>query len=114
MASNGSTMKVVFNKAALLGVGIAAACSTRAAPGPAPASLPIITVSARDDRFVVREHMLAAVEMQLSGEPFATAMGRDLTLFSRDWLPPDIYFDHSASSDGSRVDLAGFSSGIES
>jgi len=109
-------MKVVFNKAALLGIGIviAAACSNRAASAPAPAPPPIITVSARDDRFVVREHMLAAVEMQLSGEPFATAMGRQLTHYSRDWLPPDIYFDDSASSDGPVVDLAGFSSAIES
>ena len=38
---------------------------------------------------------MAAVEMQLSGEPFATAMGRELTAYSRDWLPPNIYFDPS-------------------
>ncbi len=107
-------MKVVFNKAALLGIVIAAACSNRAPSAPAPAPPPIISVSARDDRFVVREHMLAAVEMQLSGEPFATAMGRQLTHYSRDWLPPDIYFDDSASSDGPVVDPAGFSSAIES
>jgi len=95
-----------------LGIGVAAACSS-ARPSPqAPA--PVITVASRDNRFVVREHMLAAVEMQLSGEPFATAMGRDLTRYSRDWLPPDIYFDVSASSDGPVVDLPGFSSAIES
>jgi hypothetical protein len=58
--------------------------------------------------------MLAAVEMQLSGEPFATAMGRNLTSFSRDWRPPNIYFDTSPDSTGPWVDLAGFSSAVES
>src|SRR5579883_1751046 len=79
-------------------------------PGPPP----VITVSARDTRFVVREHMLAALEMQLSGEPFAQAMGRDLTAYSRDWRPPDIYFDPSVDSTGPWTDLAGFSSAVES
>jgi len=71
-------------------------------------------VSARDTRFVVREHMLAAIEMQLSGEPFAQSMGRELSGYSRDWRPPDLYFDHSASSFGPRVDLPGFASAVES
>ena len=44
-------------------------------------------------RFVVREHMLAAGEMQISGEPLAEAMGRDLGGYSRDVLPPDLYTD---------------------
>lgn len=113
-------LKVIFNIAmrdgrlavVCLGVGVAAACSSSSSPPQAPA--PVITVASRDDRFVVREHMLAAVEMQLSGEPFATAMGRQLTHYSRDWLPPDIYFDDSATSDGPVVDLAGFSSAVES
>jgi hypothetical protein len=85
--------------------------------GPAAAtssSPPLITIIARDTRFVVREHMLAALEMQLSGEPFAQAMGRNLTDYSRDWLPPNIYFDSSAKSFGPRTDLVGFSSAIES
>jgi hypothetical protein len=76
--------------------------------------LPIITITARDTRFVVREHMLAAVEMQLSGEPLATSMGRQLANYSRDWLPPNIYFDSSKGSFGPRIDLPGFSSAIES
>ncbi len=83
--------------------------STRPAP-PAPA----ITATTRSTRFVVREHMLAAVEMQLSGEPFATAMGRTLTSYSRDWLPQNVYFDKSPGSTGPWTDLPGFSSGIES
>ena len=79
---------------------VAAAACSHGAPGAAPAQPPIITIVARDTRFVVREHMLAAVEMQLSGEPFATSMGRQLAAYSRDWLPPDIYFDPSPKAFG--------------
>src|SRR5271154_442901 len=43
--------------------------------------------------FVTRDHFMAAVEMQLSGEPFAESMGRDLSGYSRDYLTPDMYFD---------------------
>jgi hypothetical protein len=90
-----------------------AACSHGPSSPPSP-PLPFITIVARDTRFVVREHMLAAVEMQLSGEPFATAMGRQLADYSRDWLPPNIYFDVTSGSFGPRVDLVGFSSSVES
>lgn len=98
------------------GVATVAACSGGGStPSPAPTPpAPLITVTARSNTFVVREHMLAAVEMQLSGEPFATAMGRALTSFSRDWRPPNIYFDTSPDSTGPWVDLAGFSSAVES
>jgi hypothetical protein len=89
------------------------ACAGRGSTTSAP-PLPFITVSARDTRFVVREHMLAAVEMQLSGEPFAQSMGRDLSGYSRDWRPPNVYFDQSAASFGPRVDLPGFASAVES
>jgi hypothetical protein len=94
--------------------GLAAVACSHGSGGTAAPPLPYIAIAARDTRFVVREHMLAAVEMQLSGEPFATAMGRELTSYSRDWLPPNIYFDTSASSFGPRIDLPGFSSAIES
>ncbi len=107
----------------LVAVAIAAACSggddttppagDAGADGPV-ASPPIISVVSRDDRFVVREHMLAGLEMQLSGEPFAEAMGRDLTRYSRDFRPPDIYFDPSLDGFGPFLDPAGFASAIES
>src|SRR5262245_23336028 len=56
--------------------------------------------------------MLAAGEMQISGEPLAEAMGRDLAGYSRDLVPVDIYFDRNLG--GYWLDLPGFSSGIES
>ena len=76
------------------------------APGPRI----VITDTVNSTRFVVREHMLAAGEMQISGEPLAQAMGRDLGAYSRDFVPPDVYQDPNRLW----VDIPGFSSGVES
>ena len=73
-----------------------------------------ITETVASTRFVTREHFIAAGEMQISGEPFAEAMGRDLTGYSRDHLPTDVYFDPSPLSAGPWIDLAGFSTAVES
>lgn len=72
----------------------------------------VITMTVGSTRFVTREHMLAAGEMQISGEPLAEAMGRDLGAYSRDFVPADVYQDTTLGL--LWVDLAGFSSGIES
>jgi len=69
-----------------------------------------ITAEVTSTRFVTREHMLAAAEMQISGEPFAEAMGRDLKSYSRVHLPTDLSFATTPAA----VDLAGFSTAIES
>lgn len=71
-----------------------------------------ITSTVNSTRFVVREHMLAGAEMQLSGEPLAQAMGRSVMNYSRDRVPTDLYFDPTFVL--SWTDLAGFSSAIES
>ncbi len=71
-----------------------------------------ITATVNSTRFVTREHMLAAGEMQISGEPLAEAMGRDLGAYSRDLIPPDIYFARDISE--IFVDLPGFSTAVES
>ncbi len=73
-----------------------------------------ITATVGSTRFVTREHFIAAGEMQVSGEPFAEAMGRDLTNYSRDHLPPDLYFDTSPLANGPWIDLPGFSTAVES
>jgi hypothetical protein len=81
-----------------------------------------------DTLFVTRDHFMAAVEMQLSGEPFASTMvapfapnGRVLSYYSRDHIPPNLYFLPSLTPPGTPagmatglVDLPGFSSGVES
>jgi len=73
-----------------------------------------ITATVGSTQFVSREHFLAASEMQISGEPFAEAMGRDLGNYSRDHIPPDLYFDTSPLASGPWIDLTGFSTGVES
>src|SRR5271154_6804878 len=73
-----------------------------------------ITSTVGSTLFVTREHFLAAGEMQISGEPFAQSMGRDLGGYSRDHIPPDLYFDPTLVDGGSVVDLPGFSTGVES
>lgn len=98
------------SRGALLVLLSLAACTDETLPRTPPA----IRVVARDTRFVVREHMIASLEMQLSGEPFAEAMGRDLGDYSRDHLPADLRFEPGTRGAVSRVDLAGFSAGIES
>ncbi|HTR55406.1 MAG TPA: hypothetical protein VMJ10_32225 [Kofleriaceae bacterium] len=82
------------------------------AGGDAPPPAVTITATVDSTRFVVREHMLAAGEMQISGEPLAQAMSRNLANYSRDQIPPDLYFD--PISDFAWIDLAGFSTAIES
>jgi hypothetical protein len=80
-------------------------------PDGAPATV-TITATVERTRVVTREHMLAAGEMQLSGEPLAEAMGRVLANYSRYRVPGDLYLDPQMAL--SWIDLAGFSTGIES
>jgi hypothetical protein len=97
-----------------------AACGEPQLPGPVVDAGPdaavtddiAITAELDSTRFVTREHMLAAGEMQISGEPLAEAMGRDLAGYSRDVLPADLYADPQLGI--TWVDLAGFSTAVES
>ena len=91
----------------------------------APAQSFALNITKVDTTFVTRDHFIAAVEMQLSGEPFAEAMGRDLGGYSRDFscqacsCDPSLYHDPAlnmgtAGGPSARDDLAGFSSAVES
>jgi hypothetical protein len=73
-----------------------------------------ITATVDDVRFLSLEHFLASAEMQISGEPLAAQMMRDVSGYRRDHLPPDIYFDPSPFEHGPWIDLPGFSTGVES
>src|SRR5580658_6673545 len=95
-----------------------------------------LSVTAVDRTFATEDHFIASVEMQLSGEPFAQAMGRQLAGFSRNYAcqgsvcSPSMYYNPSADGGvdadirtatgasydggGGLVDLAGFSSAVES
>ncbi|HSY22419.1 MAG TPA: hypothetical protein VK841_09910 [Polyangiaceae bacterium] len=94
------------------------------ATGPVPQTFQL-NVTAVDTTFVTRDHFMAAVEMQISGEPFAQAMGRDLGGYSRDYTcqacacDPNSYFDPAlnggmAGGPNGRLDLPGFSTAVES
>ena len=83
------------------------ACSDSASPpvaAPEPTAY-ALNVSAVNRQFETRDHFIAAVEMQLSGEPFAAAMGRDVSLYSRDYAcqesvcSADAYPDDSVMTD---------------
>ena len=92
--------------------------------GPSPQTLQL-AVTAVDTTFVTRDHFIASVEMQISGEPFAEAMGRDLGGYSRDFVcqlsacEPSVYYDPAlndgvAGGPNGRIDLAGYASAVES
>ncbi len=110
--------------AGLLGSLLSVAACGNSGKSPLPNTY-ALTVSAVDPTFVTRDHFMAAVEMQISGEPFAEAMGRDLGGFSRDYVcqsgncSPSIYYDPAlnngvAGGPDGRTDLSGFSSAVES
>src|SRR3954463_8290292 len=88
-------------------------CGSQGDPAPDAAHVTVtITATVERTRVVTREHLLAAGEMQISGEPLAEAMGRVLSNYSRYRVPGDLYFDPQIAL--SWIDLAGFSTGIES
>lgn len=117
-------------------VAIAAACSSGSpstspsAPTPLSYTRPApqtfaLTLDSVDTTFVTRDHFMAAVEMQISGEPFAQAMGRNLAGYSRDYecdlriCSPDTYHDPAlnggvAGGPVGRIDVPGFSAAVES
>ncbi len=91
-----------------------------ATDGAPPPQALALNVTAVDTTFVTEDHFIAAVEMQIAGEPFAEAMGRDLAGYSRayvcqlDVCQPSIYVDPADPDDIEQIDLAGYSIGVES
>jgi hypothetical protein len=88
--------------ASLLLLGAAACGSSSNEPTPPGDELQTARLRAAvgSTRFVTHEAFVAAAEMQISGEPFAEAMGRDLGNYRRDHLPTDICFDTSPVANG--------------
>ncbi|CAN5614807.1 hypothetical protein BH11MYX1_BH11MYX1_46240 [soil metagenome] len=87
-------------------------CGSHAATHDAASRAVAITATVERTRVATREHMLAAGEMQLSGEPLAESMGRILVNYSRYRVPNDLYFDPQQAL--TWTDLAGFSTAVES
>jgi hypothetical protein len=63
-------------------------------------------------RFLTADHMLASIEMQISGEPFAELLGRDLGGYDRFSSTPDVYVDPATGM--AAPDPLGFSTAVES
>jgi hypothetical protein len=70
------------------------------------------TSTVTDKTFYVADHFLASIEMQISGEPFAQLLGRNLAGYDRFSTTPDLYIDPATSQ--SIVDPLSYSMAIES
>ncbi|MCU1282893.1 MAG: hypothetical protein JWM53_6439, partial [bacterium] len=65
-----------------------------------------------DDTFNTADHFLASIEMQISGEPFAQLLGRNLSGYNRFSTVTDLYFDPDTGRP--HTDTLGYSTAIES
>lgn len=71
-----------------------------------------LTAKITSTRFLTADHMLASIEMQISGEPFAELLGRSLGGFDRFSTQTDNYTDPATKKAG--TDALGFSLAVES
>ncbi len=95
---------------------ILGSCDTTLPTGKAT-PITFFTAKLSDSRFHVADHFMASMEMQISGEPFAQLIGRDLAGYDR--FPAkevkyktDVYADPATGL--STVDPMGYSLGVES
>src|SRR5258706_2060085 len=85
-------------------------------PAPLPTGHPtpatFFTAARTDTTFRVADHMLASIEMQISGEPFAQLLGRNLSGFDRFAKLTDQYTNPDTGD--TITDPLGYASAIES
>jgi hypothetical protein len=94
------------------GAGTSSSASTGGA-GTGGTPLPTgLTAKITSTRFLTADHMLASLEMQISGEPFAELLGRSLGGYDRFSATTDNYTDPATSVAG--TDALGFSLAVES
>ena len=77
-----------------------------------PTPTTYFTSKTTDNHFYVANHFLASMEMQISGEPFAQLLGRNLAGYNRYSTIPDLYFDPKTGIVS--VDPLSYSMAIES
>jgi hypothetical protein len=103
-----------FIAAGVLGL-LVASCGdepvTQTNPPPKPLSTKL-SAKTSSTRFHTADQMLASIEMQISGEPFAELLGRDIAGYDRFSDKTDNYIDPETGMPGS--DPLGFSLAIES
>ncbi|HWE29795.1 MAG TPA: hypothetical protein VHB97_17415 [Polyangia bacterium] len=83
-----------------------------ALPMSTPPPATYFTAERTDTTFVTADHFLASIEMQISGEPFAQLLGRNLAGYDRFNRTPDLYFDPATGRP--TIDPLGYSMAIES
>ncbi|MDB4970759.1 MAG: hypothetical protein JWN44_6448 [Myxococcales bacterium] len=76
-----------------------------------PAAPRVFDARMDDHRFLVADHFLASIEMQISGEPLAQLLGKNLAGYNRFSRFPDLYTDDSGVTG---VDPVSYSMAVES
>ncbi|MDB4965907.1 MAG: hypothetical protein JWN44_1596 [Myxococcales bacterium] len=93
-------------------VSISCGGGSRPLPSSPPAPTTYFTAERTDATFRTADHFLAAIEMQISGEPFAQLLGRDLAGYDRFNPLTDLYQDHVTGR--LSIDTLGYSIAVES
>ena len=100
----------------VLSLGMSLSCKNDAAQPPLPQGTPTpntyFTAQTTDKTFYVADHFFASIEMQISGEPFAQLLGRNLAGYDRFNSTPDLYLDPTTGQ--STVDPLSYSMAVES
>jgi hypothetical protein len=106
----GARMKTV-RLLALVAVGLSCGGPRKAPPGP-PTPVTYFTARHTDTRFHTADHMLASIEMQISGEPFAELLDRNLEGYNRFLRETDLFTDPESGEQ--RRDPLGYGMAVES
>jgi hypothetical protein len=95
----------------LVGGVLLGSCKKSGPPPDQPPGQPVLAARLTNSQFNVADAMLAAIQMQISGEPFAQLLGYDLAGFVRTLAIPDQYTDPATNQ--RRTDTLGYSLAIE-
>ncbi|MEO7329404.1 MAG: hypothetical protein ABI193_12545, partial [Minicystis sp.] len=101
-----------FIATGVLGLLVASCSDEPVTPTPPKPLSTTLAATTSSTRFLTADHMLASIEMQISGEPFAELLGRDVGGYDRFSAQTDNYIDPATGMLGS--DPLGFSLAIES
>ncbi|HWE28347.1 MAG TPA: hypothetical protein VHB97_10115, partial [Polyangia bacterium] len=107
MKENGMRHTIVIG----LCVAASASCNPALPKGQATPTT-YFTSKTTDNHFYVANHFLASMEMQISGEPFAQLLGRNLAGYNRYSTVPDLYLDPKTNV--VTVDPLSYSMAVES
>ena len=107
-------IKGTVRRGLFIAFGVSICCGGGSAklPNSNPPPSTYFTAERTDTTFVTADHFLASIEMQISGEPFAQLLGRNLAGYDRFNRTPNLYFDPATGRPTN--DPLGYSLAIES